>query len=315
MPRRFRFIGSALVVLAALALLAALEPRLLGPASLAQPRRLSVVATTTQIADMARHVAGNRADVVSILPLNADAHDYEPTTDDARRIAQADLVLQNGLGLEKFVADLARNRRSGVPLVTVTDGITPRRAEADHAEPDHGAVDPHVWFAVPNAITMTLNIRDALIAVDPAGADTYGANAAAYTRDLQQLDADIFEQIGQVPPEQRRFVSNHDAFGYYCDRYGLTFVGSVIPSLDSEAEPSAADVAKLIQAIRTQNVKAIFVEAALNPTLAERIARETGVKTYVLYGDSLGPPGSGADTYIGMMRWNTETIVKGLLGG
>lgn len=278
-----------------------------------QPARpLNVVATTTQIADMARNVAGDRAQVVSILPLNADPHEYEPTTDDARRVAGADLILQNGIGLEKFIADLAKNRRPTTPLVTVTDGVPVRESDAPG---EAGGPDPHVWFAGPNAMQMARNIRDALSAVDGAGAATYDANAAAYLRQLEEMDRYIFDQIGRVPPEGRKLVTNHDAFGYYCDYYGLQFVGSVIPSLDTEAEPSAADVARLIQAIREQNVRAIFTENTLNPALAERIARETGVKSYTLYGDSLGPPGSGADTYIGMMRTDTDIIVNGLLGG
>src|SRR5262249_17249724 len=143
---------------------------------------------------------------------------------------------------------------------------------------------------------------------------TYRANAEAYSAQLEELDRWIFDQIARIPPDRRKLVTNHDAFGYYCDRYGLTFVGSIIPSTDDSAEASAADIARIVLLVRQQGVPAIFAEASTNPLLAERIARETGARLFTLYADSLGPPGSGAESYIGMMRTDTTIIVNALSG-
>src|SRR5262249_13125184 len=154
--------------------------------------------------------------------------------------------------------------------VVVTRGIAFRQVEAEEPQPDGSKYqdDPHVWFAVPNAIKMVENIRDALIGVDPVGEATYRANAEAYSAQLEELDRWIFDQIARIPPHRRKLVTNHDAFGYYCDRYGLTFVGSIIPSTDDSAEASAADIARIVLLVRQQGVPAIFAEASTNPLLA-----------------------------------------------
>ena len=162
-------------------------------------------------------------------------------------------------------------------------------------------------------MTMTRNIRDALVQVDGAHADTYKANADAYLSKLAQLDKYIMDQIATIPPDQRKMVTNHDAFGYYIDRYGLTYVGSIIPSMSTEAQPSAQDVADLIQKIKAENVKAIFLESSINPALAQQIGHDAGVIVVdTLYGDSLGDAGTPGATYDGMMRYDTDTIVSAL---
>jgi zinc/manganese transport system substrate-binding protein len=285
--------------------------------------RIAVVTTTTHIADFARQVAGERADVTSLLPANADAHDYEPTPRDVERVADADLVLQHGMGLDEWAAGLINDSGTRAMVVTVTSGITtlvPGEDEHDedideHAEDDHhhDGDDPHVWFDVANAKVMVENVRGALIEVDPDGAATYEANTTAYLGQLDELDTWIREQIATIPEDQRKLVTNHDAFGYYVHAYGLEFIGAIIPSLDAQAQPSARETAQLVDRIREENVKAIFTETSINPNLANRIASEAGVIVVDnLYGDSLGEPGSGADTYIGMMRTNTTAIVEGL---
>jgi ABC-type Zn uptake system ZnuABC Zn-binding protein ZnuA len=162
-------------------------------------------------------------------------------------------------------------------------------------------------------MTMTINIRNALTQVDPAHATAYKANANKYLQKLSELDRYIMEQVATVPAPQRKMVTNHDAFGYFIERYKLTFVGSIIPSLSTEVQPSAQDVAELIQKIKAENVKAIFLESSINPDLARQIAQDAGVKVVdTLYGDSLGEPGTPGGNYIDMMRYNTDTILSAL---
>jgi ABC-type Zn uptake system ZnuABC Zn-binding protein ZnuA len=269
---------------------------------------LNVVVTTTQIRSMTEAVAGDRATVRSILPPGADAHAFEPKPSDVQAVSAANLLLKNGVGLDDWLDKLLTNAGGTHPLKTVSDGVPIRKG--DTAEP---AGDPHIWFNVQNAMTMTRNIRDALIAVDAAHADAYTANAAAYLTRLADLDKWIMDQIATVPPAGRKLVTNHDAFGYYIERYGLTFVGSIIPSMSSEAQPSAQDVAELIQKVKAAHVKAIFLESSINPQLAQQVGTEAGVKVVdTLYGDSLGAPGTPGATYEGMMRYNTDAIVNAL---
>ncbi|MEO8286060.1 MAG: metal ABC transporter substrate-binding protein [Chloroflexota bacterium] len=270
--------------------------------------KIVVVATTTQIRSMAESVAGDRATVRSILTPGADAHEFEPRPSDVQAISVSAVVLKNGVGLDDWVDKLITNAGGDRPLVVVSKDI-PIRA-GDEEEPGG---DPHVWFNASNAITMTRHIRDALVQVDPVNADTYEANADTYIAKLSDLDKYITAQIETIPADQRKMVTNHDAFGYFIDRYKLTFVGSIVPSMSSSAQPSAQDVADLIKMIKDENVKAIFLENSINPKLAEQVGRDAGVKVIdTLYGDSLGDVGTPGADYIGMMRFNTDTIVSGL---
>ena len=269
---------------------------------------LSVIATTTQIRSIAENVLGDLGSVRSILPPGTDAHEFEPKPSDVQAISESNLVLKNGIGLDDWVDKLVENAGGERLLMTVTVGIELRKG-AEEA----GAFDPHVWFNVANAVTMTTNIRDALVRVDPANEATYGANADAYMVKLRELDTYIKGQIDALPPESRKMVTDHDVFGYYIEAYGLTFVGSVIPSMSTEARPSAQDVAGLIQKIKDENVKAIFLESSANPDLAKQIGNDAGVKVVdTLYGDSLGAAGTPGETYEGMMRYNTDMIVSAL---
>jgi ABC-type Zn uptake system ZnuABC Zn-binding protein ZnuA len=276
----------------------------------AEARGLQVVATTTQIEDMTRQIAGDRAEVAGLLPANADAHDFEPTPQDVARVAGADLVLEHGMHLDVWADDLVDQSATDATIVVVTTGIpTIHSSDDEHDDMD----DPHVWFDVANARIMTENIRDALIAVDPDGRAAYEANAAAYLSDLDELDAWIRQQVEMIPAGERKLVTNHDALGYFVRAYGFEYVGSVVPSMDSQSQPSARETAALIDTIKAEGVQAIFTEAALNPDLAGQVAAEAGVEIVNgLYGDSLGPVGSDAATYIGMMRANTTTIVEAL---
>ncbi len=263
--------------------------------------KLSIVTTTTQIRSMVEEVAGNRAKVRSILTPGADPHEFEPKPSDVQAISQSDVVFKNGVGLDNWVDKIIINAGGNRPFVVVSNGVPIRKG------------DPHIWFDVTSAMTMTRNIRDALIQVDPPDAEVYRSNADAYLTKLNTLDKYIMDQIATVPPDQRKMVTNHDAFGYYIDRYGLTYVGSIIPSMSSDAQPSAQDVADLIQKVRSEHVKAIFLESSINPKLAQTIGGDAHVKVVeTLYGDTLGEPGTPGATYEGMMRYNTDTIVRAL---
>jgi ABC-type Zn uptake system ZnuABC Zn-binding protein ZnuA len=270
---------------------------------------VEVVATTTQVADFARVVGGDRVRVTSLVKPNVDAHDYEPSPADLDAIARADVVLQNGVGLEAWLDDTIESAGFQGPVVDTSQGVTVRRDEG-------GAPDPHIWQDPRNAQRMAANVERALAAAEPGGASRFAANLAAYTRELRALDAEVARQIDSLA--NKKLVTNHDAFGYYLDRYGLELVGSVIPSADTSAELSGRDVRDLVARIRATKVKAIFTEASLPARAAETVAAEAGVKVVAgegaLYGDSLGPPGSDADTYVKMIRHNTATIVSALSG-
>jgi zinc/manganese transport system substrate-binding protein/manganese/iron transport system substrate-binding protein len=267
-----------------------------------------VVATTTQVADLAANVGGDRVRVTSLLKPGIDAHDYEPSPADIDALAHADLVLQNGVGLEEWLGDTIESSGFDGPVVDSSQGVRLRQVGAE--------ADPHIWQDPRNAQVMAANIERGLAAADPAGAAAYKANLAAYTRELRALDAEVERQVGSLA--NRKVVTNHDAFGYYLERYGLELVGSVIPSFDSSAELSGRDIRDLVAKIEATGVKAVFSETSLPPRAAETIGREAGVRVVVgedaLYGDALGPPGSDGDTYLEMIRHNTATIVGALSG-
>jgi manganese/iron transport system substrate-binding protein len=270
---------------------------------------LDVVTTTPLLADLARQVGGERVSAQSLLPPNADPHDFEPKPADLVAVEDADLIVEHGLDLDHWAEELVANAESSAPVVVATKGVP--TIASDEAEFAGG--DPHVWFDPTNVKIMVGDIAAALSAIDPAGAPSYAARRDAYDRNLAILDAWIKGQIATIPPNRRKLVTNHDAFSYYTRRYGLTFVGSVIPSLDSSAEPSAQETQALIARIKAEGVPAIFTEASLNPQLERQLAAEAGVKVVPsLYGDTLGPPGSGADTYLGFMVTDTRLIVDAL---
>ena len=279
-----------------------------GSADRAQGRTLRVVATTTQVADFAANVGGDRVQVTGLLKPNLDAHDYEPSPADLEAIARADVVLENGAGLESWLHDTITSSGFRGPLVDTSQGVRLRQLG--------GQPDPHIWQNPRNAMVMAANIEHALAAADPAEAGVFQANLAAYTSQLQALDAEVQRQLDSLANKQ--LVTNHDAFGYYIDRYGLQFVGSVIPSFDSSAELSGRDLRDLVAKIKATKVKAVFSETSLPPRAAETIAREAGVKVVegqdALYGDALGPVDSDGDTYLKMVRHNTRTIVDNLSG-
>jgi ABC-type Zn uptake system ZnuABC Zn-binding protein ZnuA len=307
--QRRRIIGTAVLVLAVVAVgCSGQEPGESGDRPPAPGRVLNVVATTTLVADFATNVGGDRVQVTSLFKPNVDAHDYEPSPADIETIARADLVIENGVGLEEWLDDTIESSGFRGPVVDASQGVRLRLVD--------GQPDPHIWQNPRNAEVMAANIVRALAAADPSDAGVFRANLAAYTKQLHALDAEVQRQIDSLA--NKKLVTNHDAFGYYIDRYGLQFVGSVIPSFDSSAELSGRDIRDLVAKIKTTGVKAVFSETSLPPRTAETIAREAGVKVVegedALYGDSLGPAGSDGDTYLKMIRHNTATIVSNLSG-
>ena len=272
--------------------------------------RLPVVTTTTQLTDFARILGGNHVDVYGILKANVDAHDFEPSPGDIAKLARAKVIVKNGVGLEGWFEPTIKNAATLATIVEAAFGVTLRHGEGEHAEDG----DPHVWQDPRNAKVMIHNVAVALAAADPAHRGDYEANEAAYAAELDRLDAEIAGQLASLT--NKKIVTNHDAFGYYIDRYGLDFVGSIIPSFDSQAELSAQDISQIVSLIKATGVKAVFSESSLPPKTAEAIGRDAGVTVVAgddaLYGDSLGPPGSDGDTYVKMLRHNTREIVEHL---
>lgn len=279
---------------------------------------IKVLAAETFLADMAQNVAGQRLQVGSLMPVGMDPHTYEPTPGDVTRVAQSDVLIINGAGVEEgFIDRLLQQAGNRAMIIEASAGLTSRSAHEDEEEPEsghaHAEGDPHFWLDPNNAIRYVENIRDGLIQADPEGRTEYQANAAAYIQQLRNLDRWVAEQVRQVPEQNRLLVTNHESLGYYADRYGFRIVGTIIPSTSTGASPSAQQVAQLIERIRATGAKAIFLETGSNPQLAQQIAKETGVKVVTeLYTHSLSAPEGPAPTYLDMIRYNTQTIVTAL---
>jgi len=285
-------------------------------------RTIKVVSTTTQLADFTRAIGGSGVEAYGVLKANVDAHDFEPSPADIQAIADADVIVRNGVDLEKWFDKTIEAAQPKGVLVDASEGVTLRVGEAhEEDEGEHedeasdGPVyDPHIWHNPLNAKIMVANIAKAFEQANPDGAASYKANLDAYTDQLDQLDREIKTQFDGLT--NKKLVTNHDAFHYYVDRYGLEFVGSIIPSFDSSAEMSVSEREDLIAKIKEHRVKAVFSESSLPPKTADAIAEEAGVKIVQgddsLYGDSLGPEGSDGATYLDMLRHNTEVIVDNL---
>jgi ABC-type Zn uptake system ZnuABC Zn-binding protein ZnuA len=262
------------------------------------------VATTTIAGDIVRNVGGNRIHVDTLVPADADPHDFEPRPSDAVALADAELVVKSGGDLDEWLDDLIDSAGGDAAELTLLDSV---RAIGD---------DPHWWQDPRNAILATEAVRDALAEADPDGRRAYKRNAALYVRELRGLDDDIERCMQQVPPEKRKLVTTHDALGYFADRYGLEVIGSVIPSLSTQAQPSAKEVDALVEQIEEEGVEAIFPEAAVSQRLERAISRESGAEVgRELWADSLGGEGSGAETYVDAMRANADALAEGMSGG
>ena len=278
--------------------------------------KLAVVATTPEVADFVRAVGADDVAVTQIIKPNVDPHDYEPTPADLRAIGAAKVVVKNGVGLEKWLDQTIESAGFGGSVVDSSQGVALRKGDPGDEEMADG--DPHIWHNPVNAKIMVSNIEKGLAAADPVHAATFAKNLAEYSARLDQLDSANQAAWAKVPVDQRKLVTNHDAFGYYVDRYQLDFIGSVIPSMDTSAELSARQLRNLVAKIKATGTRAIFTESSLPPKTAEAIAQQAGVEVVggenALYGDSLGAPGTPQGSYLGAEQHNTETLVAALGG-
>ncbi|MGV6872883.1 metal ABC transporter substrate-binding protein [Pseudochelatococcus sp. B33] len=309
----------------------------------AQDAPVEAVATFSIIGDIVREVGGERVHVTTLVGPDGDAHVYEPTPADVRKLGEAAILFENGLAFEGWLTRLVEASGFKGPRVIVSEGVKPRAADDDddhahdqghdhghshshdhaeaghghadhahaHAGHHHGSEDPHAWQNVANAVIYARNVAAALEKLDPDHASQYRDRAADYIARLEALDAKLKAQFAAIPESRRKVVTSHDAFGYFGDAYGLTFIAP--EGVSTEAEASATDVARIIDQIRREDITAVFVENISSSKLIEQIASETGAKTGgKLYSDALAKPGQPASTYIGMIEWNAGEIARAL---
>ena len=270
--------------------------------------RIGVVATFSILGDFVKNVGGDRVEVTTLVGPNSDVHVYSPTPGDTKRVAPATAVFMNGLGLEGWITRLVTASGSKAPVVIASTGVKTRNA----VDGGSTGIDPHAWQSVANAKRYVANIRDTLDAVDPAGKATYDASAAAYSGKLDALEEEVRAAIEKIPADRRKIITTHDAFGYFGDAYGMTFIAP--EGVSTDAEPSAKEIAKVIGQIRRQKIPAVFMENITDPRLIREIARETAAKIGgTLYSDALSGPSGPADSYIDMMRHNMREFSEALV--
>jgi ABC-type Zn uptake system ZnuABC Zn-binding protein ZnuA len=271
--------------------------------------RLRVVTSTTVLGDLVAQVGGDAVAVSSLVPKGGEVHTFDPTPSDLRAVTEADLIVMNGLGLDDWIADVVADSGASAPVVRVAedlDGVTYLEGE----EPDE-PVNPHLWLDVANAMRYVERIVDRLAEVDPTEAEAYRAQGSAYLARLEALDAWARERIGSIPAQDRVIVSFHEAFPYFARAYGLDIVGTVVDAPGQD--PSAGEIASLVEAIRASGAKAVFGEVQFSPELVETIGAEAGVAVESdLYTDSLGDP--PVDSYEGLIRWDVDRVVAALGG-
>ncbi|WP_439815472.1 metal ABC transporter solute-binding protein, Zn/Mn family [Zavarzinia sp. CC-PAN008] len=334
----FRALGPLVALVAVAGLLSS-------PTALADAQPLRVVASFSVLADMARQVGGEQVEVRSLVGPDGDPHVYQPTPADVQALAGADVVIRGGLGIDRWLDRLVAAADYKGPIVDASAGVPVRLqgpGDADHEHHhdhgDHGhdhdhehagdehaaheddapatdangrAVDPHAWTSAANGAIYAANILKGLVAADPSHAQALTAKGEAYVAELKALDDWARAELAAIPAERRRVISSHAAFGYLGDAYGITFHAPV--GLSTDAEPSAAEIAALIQQIRTENIRAIFIENATDPRLVQQLARETNaVVGGALYAESLSASDGPAATYVAMIRHNIETLKAGM---
>ena len=283
-----------------------------GPTAVAVEPSVRAVTTMNILADWVENVGGERVDVFSILPTGSDPHSYQPGARDVTKVADADVVLSVGLSLEgAWLEELVRNAAGNESkMIALGDVVDPLET---HEPGEAERKDPHFWFDPLRVKRVVSDITARLAELDPDGGDTYRANSLSYSRQIDELHSWIQEQVVTVPRERRVLVTSHDNLRYFAERYGFKVVGTVVPGVTTEREPSAQEMAELIDAIQEARVPVIFVETTVSDRLAQRIADEAGVRVERgLYTGSLGEPGGGADTYIEMLRTDVTIIVEGL---
>ena len=265
--------------------------------------RIQVVASFSILGDMVHQVTGDLADVTTIVGPDADAHLYQPNAADAKAVAKADIVFVNGMGFETWSETLIDNAGGAARVIVATSGVAPRLAD--------GEIDPHAWNALTNGIVYVENIAAAMAQADTANADAYKANAAVYIARLRALHASASESFGALPESRRTVVTAHDAFGYLAASYGLNFLAPV--GIDTDAEPSAKELAALISHLKATGAGALFVENITSPALITQISRETGLKIGGrLFSDALSERGGPATSYVAMFEHNLGVIMAAL---
>jgi len=265
--------------------------------------RLNVVASFSILGDFVRTIGGDRVNVTTLVGPDSDVHVYTPAPSDAKRIADAKLVIVNGLGLEGWLPRLVQSSGAKAQVVTASAGIAPLKLGS--------AADPHAWQSVPNAKIYVTDIANALAAADPDDAEYFRAQAKAYLEKLETLDREVREAVAKIPPERRKVISTHDAFGYFAAEYGVQFVAPL--GVSTETEPSARDIAAIIGQIRAQKIPAVFLENISDDRLIRRIAAETGAKVGgTLISDGLTAEKGPAPTYIDMVRHNIKALTSAL---
>lgn len=280
--------------------------------------QLQVVATTTIVGDVVHQIGGDQINLDVLLPLGADPHSFDPSPKDVAKIADADVVFANGGGLEAFLINLIDSANAQSKLVYVSEDIDflefggddhgDEEEEEDHAED----VDPHTWTDPNNVMVWVENILRVLLEKDPQNKASYQANAERYGDELRELDSWIRVRVDQIPDQNRKLVTDHALFGYYAEEYGFEQVGALIPGFSTLSEPTAKELAEIEDSIRNLSVKAVFVGRTVNPTLADRVATDTGVRLVFVYTGSLSDVEGDAATYLDYIRYNTNAFVDAL---
>lgn len=264
---------------------------------------IKVVASFSILGDMVEQVVGEHADVTTIVGPDADAHVYQPSVADAKAVAEADVIFVNGMGFETWSDTLISESGTDGVVFVATEGVTPVLVD--------GETDPHAWNALTNGVIYVQNIAAGMAEVLPDHADAFEANAQAYIAELNALDTETKAQLASLPADRRTVVTAHDAFGYLADAYGLNFLAPV--GIDTEAEPSAQELAALITQLRDEKVAALFVENITSPALVQQISEETGIEIGGrLFSDALSERGGPATSYLAMFRHNLGTLMDAL---
>jgi ABC-type Zn uptake system ZnuABC Zn-binding protein ZnuA len=283
---------------------------------------IKAIAVESFLADIAQNVAGDRLKVETLMPLGMDPHAFEPVPQDVAKIADSQIIIINGGGIEDWLQKVIKNAGGEHQVLVASAGLKSRDAREGESvengtgisgQPANAAGDPHFWLDPISVIHYVENIRDGFAQADPAGKDIYTKNAESYIARLKALDASLREQANTIPTDKRLIVTNHESFGYFADRYGFKIIGTIIPSVSSGVSPSAQQLARLVDHIKTTGASAIFLETGTNPQMANQISKETGVKVVTdLYTHSITPPDGKAPTYINMMKYNMTSIVTNL---
>jgi zinc/manganese transport system substrate-binding protein len=269
--------------------------------------KMKVAASFSILGDMVKQVGDDRVDVVTFVGPNGDAHVYEPTPADAKALSESKILFINGLGLEGWMTRLENSSGFKGKVVTASTGVNPRKMVED----EKTITDPHAWQSLANGKIYAANIRDALIAADPAGKATYEANAKKFIDGMTAMEANVKAAVAKMPPERRKIITTHDAFGYFGSAYGMEFIAP--EGVSTESEASAQDVAKIITQIKKEHIPAVFLENVTDSRLLDQIASETGAKIGgTLYSDALSAPDGPAGTYLDMFRNNIDTLSTAL---